>query len=111
MRCSLLYEWVSEETEPQSRNPEFDKISYSRFASLRFYENFSMGNTLKYVISELPQRDRENFIDKNIKSIILVPILIDGNYWGFIGFDELKSERIWSSNEESILITIASIML
>ena len=108
MYFSLLYEWVSEETEPQSHNPEFDKISYSRFASLRFYENFSMGNTLKYVISELPQRDRENFIDKNIKSIILVPILIDGNYWGFIGFDELKSERIWSSNEESILITIAS---
>ena len=108
MYFSLLYEWVSEGTEPQSHNPEFDKISYSRFASLRFYENFSMGNTLKYVISELPQRDRENFIDKNIKSIILVPILIDGNYWGFIGFDELKSERIWSSNEESILITIAS---
>jgi len=108
MYFSLLYEWVSDGTEPQSRNPEFDKISYSRFASLRFYENFSMGNTLKYVISELPQRDRENFIDKNIKSIILVPILIDGNYWGFIGFDELKSERIWSSNEESILITMAS---
>ena len=108
MFFSLIYEWVTEGTEPQSNNPEFNKISYSRFASLRFYENFSMGNTLKFVINKLPQRDRENFIDKNIKSIILVPIMIDGVYWGFIGFDELKTERVWSANEESILITMAS---
>ena len=108
MYFSLLYEWVSEGTEPQSQNDEFQKISYSRFASLRFYENFSMGHTLNFVISDLPKRDRENFIDKNIKSIILVPIRIEGVYWGFIGFDELKTNRVWSSSEESSLIAMAS---
>ena len=108
MYFSLKYEWYSEGNEPQKANPQFQKISYSRFASLRFYENFSMGYTLKFIINQLPERDRENFIDKNIKSIILVPIMIDGVYWGFIGFDEFKTERVWSANEESILITMAS---
>ena len=108
MYFSLKYEWYSEGNEPQKANPQFQKISYSRFASLRFYENFSMGYTLKFIINQLPERDRENFIDKNIKSIILVPIMIDGVYWGFIGFDEFKTERVWSDNEESILITMAS---
>ncbi|MCK7517786.1 MAG: hypothetical protein MZV64_08780 [Ignavibacteriales bacterium] len=48
------------------------------------------------------------FIDRNIRSIILVPILIEGAYWGFIGFDECHSDRIWSSDEESILSAMAA---
>jgi len=108
MYFSLVYEWAAEGTVAQIRNLEFYKISYSRFATLQFYESFSEGKTLKYVIKDLPDSYKENFIDKNIKSIILVPIMIDGNYWGFIGFDEMETDRTWSDNEESILVTMAS---
>ena len=108
MFFSLVYEWTSEGTTAQIRKLEFDKISYSRFATLQFYESFSEGKTLKYIINDLPDTYKENFIDKNIKSIILVPIMIDGNYWGFIGFDEMETDRTWSDNEESILVTMSS---
>ena len=108
MYFSLLYEWASEGTESQIRNPDFQKLSYSRFATLNFYENFVNGKTLRFIIKDLPESDKRNFIDKTIKSIILVPIMIDNVYWGFIGFDDMKEDRIWSDNEESILITMAS---
>jgi len=108
MYFSLIYEWAAEGTEAQIRNLEFQKISYSRFSALNFYEKFSNGNTLKFVIKDLPKSYREAFIDKNIKSIILVPIMIDNVYWGFIGFDDMEEDRIWSDNEESTLITMAS---
>ncbi|MCZ6703551.1 MAG: PAS domain S-box protein, partial [Ignavibacteria bacterium] len=104
MYFSLIYEWAAEGTEAQIRNPEFHKISYSRFSTLKFYEKFSNGNTLKYVIKYLPKSYQEAFIDKNIKSIILVPIMIDNVYWGFIGFDDMEEDRVWSDNEESTLI-------
>ncbi len=48
------------------------------------------------------------FIDNSIKSLILVPIMVDGKYWGFIGFDECQKDRVWTDNEESLLITVAS---
>jgi PAS domain S-box-containing protein len=105
---SLLYEWASKGTESQINNPEFQKISYSRFATLNFYENFVKGKTLKFIINDLHESDRTSFIDQNIRSIILVPIMIDGVYWGFIGFDDMEEDRIWSDNDESILITMAS---
>ena len=108
MFFSLVYEWASEGTTAQIRNLKFDKISYSRFATLQFYESFSEGKTLKYIIKDMPDSYKENFIDKNIKSIILVPIMIEGNYWGFVGFDEMETDRTWSDNEESILVTMAS---
>ncbi len=108
MYVSLLYEWASEITEAQILNPALQKLSYSRFESLNFYESFSMGKSLKFLIKDLPPDEQRIFIDINIKSIILVPIMIDGKYWGFIGFDECKSDRIWTENEEALLISMAS---
>ncbi|UCH66532.1 MAG: PAS domain S-box protein [Ignavibacterium sp.] len=105
---SLIHEWTAEGTEAQIKNPDFQKISYSRFATLNFYENFVKGKTLKFIMKDLSESERNNFIDTNIKSIILVPIMIDGTYWGFVGFDEMEEDRVWTDNEESILITMAS---
>ena len=108
MYVSLLYEWTSDSTEAQILNPALQKLSYSRFESLSFYKNFSSGNTLKFLIKDLPKREQGIFIDGKIKSLILVPIMVDNKYWGFIGFDECKEDRIWSKNEESLLIAMAS---
>jgi PAS domain S-box-containing protein len=108
MYVSLLYEWASDKTESQILNPAFQKLSYSRFESLSFYKNFSSGKSLKFLIKDLPKEEQKVFIDGNIKSIMLVPIMVDNKYWGFVGFDECKDYRMWSENEESLLITIAS---
>ncbi|HEX9252693.1 MAG TPA: PAS domain S-box protein [Ignavibacteriaceae bacterium] len=103
-----LFEWTAEGVYSQLEENLFGKLSYSRFASLKFYEAFSNGETLKFIIKNLPKEYQDVFIDRNIRSIILVPILIEGAYWGFIGFDECHSDRIWSNDEESILIAMAA---
>jgi PAS domain S-box-containing protein len=103
-----LFEWTAEGVHSQLEDNLLGKLSYSRFASLKFYESFSNGETLKFIIKNLPKEYQEIFIDNNIKSIILVPILIEGAYWGFIGFDECHSDRIWSNDEESILSAMAA---
>jgi len=33
---------------------------------------------------------------QGILSIVLVPVFVDGRWWGFIGFDECSRERTWS---------------
>ena len=93
-----LYEWTADGIKSQLNDSLLGKLSYSRFASLKFYESFSNGETLKFIIKDMPKEYQEVFIDGNIRSIILVPILIEGAYWGFIGFDECHSDRIWSSD-------------
>ena len=102
-----IYEWTAEGIKSQLEDNILGKLSYSRFSSLHFYESFSNGESLKFLIRRLPKDQQEIFIDRNIKSIMLVPILIDGAYWGFIGFDECHSDRIWSTDEESILSALA----
>jgi signal transduction histidine kinase/ActR/RegA family two-component response regulator len=42
------------------------------------------------------------------ESIIVFPIMIEGKFWGFIGFDDCRSERIWTGTEGSILNAAAA---
>lgn len=108
MYVKLLYEWAAPGVESQIKMDAMQRLSYSRFEFLQFYDNFSQGKTLRFIIQELPPVHQDIFIDKKIKSIILVPIMIDNLYWGFIGFDECVVNRKWTDNEESLLITMAS---
>ena len=103
-----LYEWASEKTKSQIADISLSKVSYSRFKSLKFYESFSTGKTLKFLIKNLSPDEQKIFIDENIKSIILVPIMVADQYWGFIGFDECTKDRIWNDNEEALLTTMAA---
>jgi len=103
-----IYEWTAEGIKSQLEDNILGKLSYSRFSSLHFYESFSNGETLKFLVRTLPKDQQEIFIDRSIRSIILVPILIDGAYWGFIGFDECHSDRLWSNDDESILSALAA---
>ncbi|HSP87522.1 MAG TPA: response regulator, partial [Ignavibacteriaceae bacterium] len=108
MFMSLVNEWTADSIEAQIENPMLKKLSYSRFSTLDFYENLSSGKTLKYIISDLSPNEQQVFVDQNIKSILVVPIIIEGKYWGFIGFDDCTFGRVWNLNEESLLITVAS---
>ena len=45
---------------------------------------------------------------QNIRSLIAVPILIRGQFWGFIRFDDCHSERIWDRSEVNVLHAAAA---
>jgi signal transduction histidine kinase/ActR/RegA family two-component response regulator len=34
---------------------------------------------------------------------VVLPIFLEGEYWGFIGFDNMQPGRIWTKNDEGIL--------
>lgn len=108
MYFSLIYEWASDQVEHQIKSPNFRKISYSRFSLLNFYENLSKGRTLKFVLKDLPVEHRLGFLDTRIKSIILIPITVDETYWGFLGFDEVNTDKEWTEADEEILVKFTS---
>jgi PAS domain S-box-containing protein len=61
------------------------------------------GKIRQGVISNLPKLARRHLDGQDIKSLIVVPIFVDETWWGFIGFDDCLSERLWSSVETEAL--------
>lgn len=43
-----------------------------------------------------------------VLSLLTVPIFVEGQYWGLIGFDDCTSERVWSGAEIAVLETAAA---
>ena len=62
-------------------------------------------------INEIPDENiKQILISQNVKSILVVPLFVDGLYFGFIGFDDCVSYRSWPSEDIDILMSISSII-
>ena len=53
----------------------------------------------------------QNFLKQiDLLSILFVPIMIDGTYWGYVGFDAGLAETPWTADEISIFHTVADMV-
>ena len=52
---------------------------------------------------EFPESEQPELRAQDILSIALVPIFVEGRWWGLIGFDECVEEREWSASEVGAL--------
>jgi diguanylate cyclase (GGDEF)-like protein len=79
--------------------------------NLELEKKFTSLNENKFTqiaIKELPLPAKERFSAQGIHSFILVPIIIEDVFWGFLAFGNSQPERQWSKNEESLLKTVAA---
>ncbi|UCE35501.1 MAG: PAS domain S-box protein, partial [Deltaproteobacteria bacterium] len=62
-------------------------------------------------IRDMPgQQDRERLLAADIKSTLNVPLFIQGDFYGFMGFDECRHHRNWIDEDIYILTTAAQIL-
>ena len=96
--------------------PKLNNLSYDRGLS-RWYESLAAGRAIKGRVSDFPLIEQEILQPANIGSILVVPVMTEGTFWGFIGFANNEqqedctkggSDRQWTDYEESLLIVTAS---
>lgn len=106
---SKRFEWERDSNSSQLDSSELnDGLCHA--AMIRWLELLSAGHLIKGLAGEFPELDRLILGSQNIKSILVIPILIENRLRGFIGFDDCHSDRIWTGTEISILqATAASI--
>ena len=62
------------------------------------------------ITHDMPTALREVLQDQGTLSVILLPIWVDGKWFGFIGFDDVENERIWGEEEIRLLRTAAEMI-
>lgn len=104
---SQVAEWNSDDSEPQLNNPELQNLPFNEVYS--FIEPLSRGETYCNLVRELENdRTRQLLESQDILSLIVLPVFVEGIFWGYMGFDECKYERKWTEAEYSILSAFAN---
>ncbi len=99
---SQRFEWAWETVEPQLDNPELQNCRYDdRFS--RWFEVLSRGDVISGLVADFPEDERLMLEPRDVISTIVVPIMLESQFWGFIGFQDCRNSRVWLPNEMSII--------
>jgi PAS domain S-box-containing protein len=96
------FEWSRDNVASLTDNPNLPDSLCNPIIS-RWIEILSAGHPIKCSVQEASMSERAILDPENIKSFLAIPIMIEGKFWGFVGFYDCHSERIWTGIEISIL--------
>ncbi|WP_083656301.1 hybrid sensor histidine kinase/response regulator [Mongoliimonas terrestris] len=65
------------------------------------------GETIMGHTRDLTGYLRADFEHQRILSFLSIPIMVNGAWWGHIGFDDCERERVWTAGERSVLDSVA----
>ncbi len=101
------HEWVRSGITPQIDNPDLQNVDIEGLCP-RWVAELGSGNPIMGHVRDFPEGERAILEAQKIQSLLVAPIHSNGNFWGFIGFDSVRSPRFWSNAEANVLRIIAT---
>ncbi|MBE0671954.1 MAG: GAF domain-containing protein [Anaerolineales bacterium] len=108
VQVSQVYEWRDETIKQQVNSSKFQSISVKNKAFSRWADHFDKGKPIVGNIRDFPSEEQELLQSQGVFTLICIPIQAVMDWWGFIGFDDCKAEREWSTAEIEALRAAAN---
>ena len=106
---SQTYEWVNNGIQSQLHNKDTQNIPVDSGAFMR-WTGLLQENDIIYgdVETDFPDIEKQILEVQDIKSILIIPIFVENEWWGFIGLDKCEKVRQWSDVEINALRLVAT---
>jgi signal transduction histidine kinase/CheY-like chemotaxis protein/PAS domain-containing protein/HPt (histidine-containing phosphotransfer) domain-containing protein len=102
------YEWLSDYGKNTVKVPIGLNFPYSITPDWK--NLFLNGGYINGPLSELPGGNRAFLSDYEIKSIVVIPIFLEGVFWGFFSIIDCRNDRSFSDDEIRILTSMGLMM-
>jgi class 3 adenylate cyclase len=109
---SCRYDWAEPGLAPISNDSRYHNMPLLEAdGSLDDWTQRRMrGEIITANLSELTGYSRQVFLEHGTHGFVSVPIMVSGQWWGFLGFDDCHIERQWSTAEIDVLKTAAGLV-
>ncbi len=107
---SQIFEWSAPGISSQADNPRLQKYSMKKDGLIEWAQKLASGQPAYGITRELNPRQQIELNAEQILSLVNVPIMIEQNWWGFIGLDDCVNEHVWGENEIEALQTASNIL-
>lgn len=107
--CTNTFEWCNEGIPPEIDN--LGHLSYEEDLKGHYLDNFD-ANGIFYCqdTQTLPGPEYAILAPQGVKSLLQCAINDNGRFRGYVGFDECRSNRLWTQEQVSALSFIAEIL-
>ena len=105
---SLVEEWTAPGVEALAeqigdRLVVFDDIGLSRWS-----EVFASGELINSLTVDLPESERATLEHADVQTIVAIPIVSGGEWWGHLVYDQIQQARVWQQAEVDALRVVAN---
>jgi two-component system NtrC family sensor kinase len=106
LRLFPRWEWLP---ATASRPEGWDDFPWQGEAAERWVELLKDGQIVTVTPARL-EKPRRDLIDGRIRSTIFVPVVVAGEWWGIVAFDDFVQEREWGEAERDSLRALADML-
>lgn len=107
---SQRYEWVADGITSQLNNPVLQNIPLYKNGFAHWANILSQGGVIHGAINTFPFKESSLLTDREICSILIVPVFVKQNWWGHIAFDDCETEREWFASEiDAVKVAVSTL--
>ena len=106
----LMHEWLNDTGQQGTPVDSNTVFSYSKY-NPEWYDKFTRGICVNGPLKNLDESDKRVLIMYGMKSILVIPMFLQESLWGFVSFEDCRSERSFSDDEIDILRSSGLIMI
>jgi PAS domain S-box-containing protein len=108
LRFVHRYEWLSDYGHNCKPVPAGLSFPYSEKPEWK--QMFLRGEHINASFSALPEKDRDFLSAYEMQSIVIIPMFLEDNFWGFFSVDDCRRERTFLNDEIRILTSVGLMM-
>ncbi|WP_224242264.1 GAF domain-containing protein [Hyalangium gracile] len=106
MVADARYAWSSPGLTALTDSPTMRQISLRELAPL-WSEALLQGQTVSCLTSAAPVRMKLLLTDHKTQSVLLAPLQVGKEKWGFVGIEDCRRARVWTAEETTLLKALA----
>lgn len=81
-----------------------------RIGFRRWEKLLSEGKAITGLVKFFPRTEQKFLRSQNILSLLVIPLMVNNRWYGFIGFDDTDSERLWNIDDIKLLQTASEMI-
>ncbi len=104
--ADVRFAWSAEGVSSLIESATMRQLSLREVSPL-WADALAQGQTVSCVASAAPPRLKLLLTDHKIQSLMLSPIQMGKEKWGFVGIDDCRRARVWTAEETTLLKALA----
>lgn len=107
LQMHYVHEWCAEGISPSIDRPLLQELRYCDY-STQFEQTLSEGQPYAGIVADLSASERAVLEPQGVLSLLVLPLLVNGEFFGFIGFSNCVEARTWTAAEVDLLRAAAA---